>query len=60
LLATSNPERHQFPGDTNMKITAHTQQIIARVRRIWHELDHAQRRSLDLRTDVTEVERQDW
>lgn len=43
-----------------MKITAHTQQIIARVRRIWHELDHAQRRSLDLRTDVTEVERQDW
>jgi hypothetical protein len=43
-----------------MTITAHTQQIIGRVRRIWHELNRAQRRSFDLRTDVTEVERQEW
>jgi hypothetical protein len=43
-----------------MSIAAHTQQIIGRVRRIWRELNQAQRRSLDLRTDLTEVERQDW
>jgi hypothetical protein len=43
-----------------MRITVHTQQLIGRVRRIWHELNYAQRRSVDLRTDVTEVERQDW
>lgn len=35
-----------------MTITANTQQIIGRVRRIWSELDHAQRRSFELATGV--------
>jgi hypothetical protein len=43
-----------------MSIAAHTQQIVARVRRIWRELNNARSRAVDLRTDVTEVERQDW
>jgi hypothetical protein len=43
-----------------MSITAHAQQIIGRACRFWHELNHAQRRSIDLGTDVTEVERGEW
>ena len=56
----SNPGATPTPGDKTMSITAHTQQIVARVRRIWRELNHARSRAVDLRTDVTEVERQDW
>jgi hypothetical protein len=48
------------PGDDTMSIAGHTQRIVGRVRRFWRELNRAQRRAVDLRTDVTEVERQDW
>jgi hypothetical protein len=33
-------------------ITAHTQHAIVRARRIWRELDYAQRRSFELQTGV--------
>jgi hypothetical protein len=56
----SNADAAPSPGDDTMSITAHTQQIVSRVRRIWRELNHARSRAVDLKTDVTEVEHQDW
>jgi hypothetical protein len=56
----SNPEATPTPEDNTMSVTADTQQVVGRVRRIWRELNHARSRAVDLRTDVTEVERQDW
>jgi hypothetical protein len=40
-----------------MSITAHTQQTIGRVRRIWHELDRAQRRLFEVRTGLEPADR---
>jgi len=56
----SNPEATPTPEDNTMSVTADTQQIVGRVRRIWRELNHATTRAVDLKTDITEVERQDW
>jgi hypothetical protein len=56
----SDPEATPTPGDNMMSLAAHTQQIVGRVRRIWRELNHATSRAVDLKTDITEVERQDW
>jgi hypothetical protein len=56
----SNPDATPTREDDTMSIPAPTQRIVASVRRIWRELNRARSRAVDLKTDVTEVERQDW